>query len=37
MFKKRDAQPHEIPHVSPSPRYDLMSAHDLQHIRSRDA
>jgi hypothetical protein len=32
-----DAQPHEILHVSPSPRYDLMSAHDLQHIRSRDA
>jgi 2-haloacid dehalogenase len=29
MFKKLDAQPHEIMHVSSSPRYDLMTAHDL--------
>ncbi|TAM51338.1 MAG: haloacid dehalogenase type II [Paraburkholderia sp.] len=29
MLKKLDAQPHEILHVSSSPRYDLMTAHDL--------
>ncbi|MGN6649764.1 haloacid dehalogenase type II [Trinickia sp.] len=29
MFKKLDVQPHEILHVSSSPRYDLMTAHDL--------
>jgi 2-haloacid dehalogenase len=29
MFKQLDAQPHEIMHVSSSPRYDLMTANDL--------
>ncbi|EON14685.1 MULTISPECIES: haloacid dehalogenase type II [Pandoraea] len=29
MFKKLNVQPHEILHVSSSPRYDLMTAHDL--------